>query len=89
VGAAALAAVLTLIPSGLGRIVGIVAEVAFYQVYPRLQEREFGVWRTAHPDIQPLKGWRAVGWGLVGLLLFFVVFFVVAFPLALIFPSVL
>ena len=85
--AALLAVVLVLIPDVLGRIVGLAAEIAFYVIYPRLQEAEFAEWQGAHPDIQPLSGWGALGWGVAGLLLFFVVGFLTVFPLMIIFPS--
>jgi hypothetical protein len=87
VGAAALAVVFLLIPDVLGRVVGLAAEIAFYQVYPRLQEKEFGEWQTAHPNIEPLNGWKAIGWGFTGLILFVGVLIVVAYPLSLLLPS--
>jgi len=87
VGTGVLAVVFLLIPDVLGRVVGIAAEIAFYQVYPRLQEKEFGEWQMAHPDIEPLSGWKAIGWGFAGLLLFLVVFVAVGFPLSILFPS--
>jgi hypothetical protein len=48
---------------------------------------EFTEWQTAHPDLEPSNGWRALGWGLLGTLMFLVVFFAVAIPIAMIFPS--
>jgi hypothetical protein len=87
VGAAALAVVFLLIPDVLGRVVGLAAEIAFYQVYPRLQEKEFGEWQAAHPNIEPLNGWKAIGWGFTGLILFVGVLIVVAYPLSLLLPS--
>ncbi len=85
--AALLAAALILIPDVLGRAVGLAAEIAFYLIYPRLQEVEFAEWQSVHPDLQPSSGWGALGWGLAGLLLFLVVGFLVAFPLVILFPS--
>jgi hypothetical protein len=87
VGTAALAVVFLSIPDVLGRVVGLAAEIAFYQVYPRLQEKEFGEWQIAHAEIEPLSGWKAIGWSFAGLLLFLVVFFAVGFPLSILFPA--
>lgn len=84
---AGLAVVLMLTPDVLARGIGIGAEIAFYKVYSSLQEKEFAAWRTANPQIEPLNGWRAMGWGFAGLTLFLLVFFVVAFPLTILFPS--
>lgn len=89
VAAVAVAAVLILLPDLLGRVFGLAAEFTFYKVYAALQEKEFAEWQTAHPDIQPLNGWGAIGWGFVGLVLFVAIFFIVAFPLAIFFPSLL
>lgn len=86
-GAAVLAAILIMIPDVAGRIVGLAAEIAFYKIYPRLQEREFDEWQSANPDLQPLNGWKAIGWGFAGLVIFLVIIFAVAVPLFLLFPS--
>jgi hypothetical protein len=69
----------------LGRIVGFAAEIAFYSVYPRLQDAEFALWQQANPGIEPSNGWGAMGWGLLGLLLFVVVTILVGIPLMFIF----
>ena len=87
VGAAVLAAILVVIPNIFGRVVGLAAEFAFYKIYPDLQEKEFDGWQSANPDIQPLNGWKALGWGFAGLVIFLAIFFVVAFPFFLLFPS--
>jgi len=87
VGAAVLAAILVVIPDVFGRLVGLGAEFAFYKIYPDLQEKEFDGWQSANPDIQPLNGWKSLGWGFAGLVIFLAIFFVVAFPLFLLFPS--
>jgi len=85
--AAVLAVALILLPDGLGRIVGLAAEIAFFSVYPRLQNAEFEAWQQANPGIEPSNGWGAVGWGLLGLLLFVVVTILVGIPLMFLFPS--
>jgi hypothetical protein len=85
--AAVLAVALILLPDGLGRIVGFAAEIAFYSVYPKLQDAEFAQWQQANPGMVPSSGWGAVGWGLLGLVLFVVVAIVVGIPLMMLFPS--
>jgi hypothetical protein len=86
-GAAALIIVFILIPDILGQVVGLGAELAFYKIYPRLQGKEFDEWQSAHPDIEPLSGWRALGWGFAGLALFILIGVVEVVALSLLFPS--
>jgi hypothetical protein len=87
VAAAILAVALTLTPDILGRAIGLGSELAFYLVFLRLQDKEFAEWQAAHPELGPSNGWKPLGWGFVGVLLFFMVFFAVAFPIGLLFPS--
>jgi hypothetical protein len=87
VGAIPFVLLLILIPDPFSRIIGIGAEFGFYKVYAGLQEKEFTEWQGAHPEIEPLSGWRAIGWGFAGLLALIVIFLLVSFPLALFFPS--
>jgi hypothetical protein len=85
--AAVLSVVFIVTPDILGRFIGLGAEIAFYKVYPPLQEKEFDEWQSAHSDLAPMNGWKALGWGFAGLGLFFVIFMAVAFALGMIFPS--
>jgi hypothetical protein len=85
--AAILAVVLMLTPDLLGRALGLATEIAFYLILPSLQDREFAEWQAAHSGIQPSNGWKALRWGFAGLLLVLFVFFLVAFTIALVFPS--
>lgn len=84
---AALALVLILVPDIAARAVGLAAEITFYKIYSALQQKEFEQWQEANVGVEPLSGWRAIGWGVVGLFLFFLVFFLVAIPLGHFFPS--
>lgn len=84
---AVLAAVLLATPDVYGRVIGLGAEISFYLFYPRLQQAEYAAWQSAHTDVEPSNGWRAVGWGIIGLVLFFVIFIVVAIPMSILFPS--
>jgi hypothetical protein len=85
--AAVLAVALILLPDGFGRLVGFAAEIAFYSVYPKLQDDEFADWQQANPGMLPSSGWGAMGWGVLGLLLFVVVTILVGIPLMFLFPS--
>jgi len=67
--------------------VGLAAEITFYSVYPRLQQKEFYEWQGAHTEILPANGWGAIGWGVLGVVLFFVVAMAVIVPLMILFPS--
>jgi len=82
--AATLLAVVLLVTSdGLGRVIGLASEAIFYFVFPRIQNHEFEEWEEAHPDLPPSNGWKALGWGVLGLVLFLVI----AIVLALLIPS--
>jgi FtsH-binding integral membrane protein len=87
--AAVMAIVLILLPEGLGRLFGFVAEITFYTVYPKLQKDEFAIWQTANPGVKPSNGWKALGWGFLGLVLFFVVAMLIVIPLETLFPGLL
>ncbi len=84
-----LAAVIVVTPDPFARILGLVAEFVFYKVYSGLQQKEFEQWQTANPGVEPLSGWGAIGWGLLGLFLFFVVVVLVGAVLGYFFPSLL
>lgn len=84
---AVMAVVLVLLPDALGRLFGLAAEVTFYSVYPRLQQKEFNEWQGAHSEILPSNGWGAIGWGVLGVVLFFIVGMVVIIPVMVLFPS--
>jgi hypothetical protein len=87
--AAIMAIILILLPDGLSRLFGFVAEIMFYTVYPRLQKDEFAIWQTANPGVEPSNGWKALGWGVLGALLFFVIVILIAILLATLFPGLL
>jgi hypothetical protein len=83
-----LAILLILTPDILSRLIGFGAEIAFWLVFPRIQDWEFEDWQNAHPDVLPSNGWRAIGWGLLGLFLFLLTTFLVAMILSMLVPSV-
>jgi hypothetical protein len=85
--AAVMSLVLILLPNGLGRLFGFVAEITFYSVYPKLQKDEFAIWQTANPGVEPSNGWKALGWGFLGAILFVVIAILIAIPLGILFPG--
>ena len=72
-GAAVAATILILIPPAAGRLVGLGLEGVWYFLFPKIQDREFRQWEAAHPDVAPSSGWRALGWGFVGIAIFFAI----------------
>lgn len=87
--AVVLSLVLVVLPDALARLFGLAAEITFYSVYPKLQEDEFAIWQTANPGVEPSNGWKALGWGFLGLVLFFVIGTLVLLPIAMLFPGLL
>lgn len=85
--AAVEAAILFFVPDGLSRLVGIGGEIAFRLIFPVFMEKEFVEWQATHADVRPSNGWRAIAWGLPGVVLFFVMLFVVFFGLYLVLPG--
>jgi len=79
----ALAFVLFFAPDAWRRIIGLGAEAAFYVAFKGFQEREFAEWQSANVTLQPSNGWRAVGWGFVGLFLECALFFIIVTALTL------
>ena len=81
------AAILFFIPDVLSRFVGFGAEIAFLLVFPVFMEGPFSEWQAAHPDANPTSGWSAIGWGLVGTVLFLVIGFLVLVGLSALLPG--
>lgn len=77
------AAILMFIPDAMARLIGFAGEIAFLLVFPVFMQGEFLQWQAAHPDLRPSSGWSAIGWGLLGSVLFLVI----ALLLALLLPS--
>jgi hypothetical protein len=68
-------------PDPFGKFVGLAMEVGCLIIFPPLQESEFVDWQTAHKGVSPSNGWRSIGWGVLGGLLFFALLFAVAVAL--------
>jgi len=79
--------ILLLIPEFLSQFAALGAHVAFLLIFPVLMEKEFGEWQATHPNAMPSNGWNAIGWGLVGTVLFFVIGFLVFLGLSALLPS--
>lgn len=76
--AAFIAIIVLLMPDATGRLFGLGLEVAWYFVFPKIQDREFQRWQASHLDIEPTSGWKALGWGFLGSVLFLATIIVVA-----------
>jgi len=85
--AAAESALLFFIPEAVSRLVGFGAEIAFLLIFPVLMEKEFVDWQATHPSTRPSNGWNAIGWGIVGTVLFFLIAFVVFMALGVLLPA--
>ena len=70
-----------------GALPGFAAEIAFLLFFPVLMEREFRKWQVAHPDAKPSGGWSAIGWGLVGIVLFLAIVILVLEGLSALLPG--
>lgn len=79
--------ILLLIPEFLSRFVALGAHVVFLLIFPVLMEKEFSQWQATHPNAMPSNGWKAIGWGLVGVVLLFVIAFLVFLGLSALLPS--
>jgi FtsH-binding integral membrane protein len=87
-GAAAVAsAILFFIPDALARFVGIGIEIGFAAIFPRFMQTEFNAWQTANPERTPSNGWNAVGWGLIGLVMYSVIAVIIFIGLDSVFPG--
>jgi hypothetical protein len=72
-GSAVAATILILIPDALGRPVGLGLEGVWFVIFPKIQNQEFTQWQAAHPDVTPSSGWKAIGWGFLGVAVFFLI----------------
>ena len=80
-------AILFLVPDALSRLVGFGAEIAFLLIFPVFMEKEFSEWQATHPSAMPSSGWNAIGWGLVGTVVFFVIAILVFVVLSALAPA--
>lgn len=73
--AAGEAAILFIIPEIVSRLVGFGAEIAFVLIFPAFMEKQFNEWQATHPSVPPSSGWSAIGWGVLGIVLFLAIVF--------------
>jgi len=82
-----IAAILFFIPEFLARFAALGIEAGCCAIFPVIQGKEFAAWEAAHAAAKPSSGWKAIGWGFAGLLLFLVLAVSVFTALAVIFPG--
>jgi hypothetical protein len=70
-----------------GALPGFVAEIAFLLFFPAFMEGAFLKWQAAHPDAKPSRGWSAIGWGLVGIVVFLAIVIPVLLGLSALLPG--
>jgi hypothetical protein len=80
--------VVFLVPDVVGRLIGLGAEIAFLLIFPPLMEGEFNGWQAENKDVSPANGWKAIGWGAVGVALLLAIATVVFFVLSAVFPGI-
>ncbi len=85
-GSVALMAIFFFIPDAWTRVLGFGTEAAFFAIFPHIQDQEFEAWEAANKDRSPASGWTAIGYGFLGLLLYFVVAVLVFVILGMILP---
>jgi hypothetical protein len=56
--------------NGIGRLIGNILSPL---LYPFIQRNAFDEWAAAHPGTEPDKGWRSLGWAVLGCVLYFAV----------------
>ena len=81
------ATILFFVPDAFSRLVGLAAEIGFRLIFPAFMEKEFAEWEATHASVKPFNGWKAIGWGLVGMVLFLLIVFVVFLGLSVLFPG--
>jgi hypothetical protein len=86
-GSVALMAVFFFVPDALSRLVALAAEGAFYLIFPSIQDKEFAAWEAANPERTSSNGWLAIGWGVVGIILYFLIGIFVFFVLGMLLPG--
>jgi hypothetical protein len=77
------AALLIITPDPFPRVIGLLTEAACYGAFKSVQSQDFEAWRAENPDLSATSGWKAVGWGLLGLILFLLILLMVGFLLGL------
>jgi hypothetical protein len=75
VAAAAECAILAIwIPVALNPFVGLGAEFAFLFIFPVFVKKEFSQWQANYPSAAPSSGRSAIGWGLLGAVVFIAIY---------------
>lgn len=48
------------------KIILLAVEGAGYSVFPSILREDYVKWKSAHPGLKPRSDWAAVGWGILG-----------------------
>jgi hypothetical protein len=86
-GSVALLTIFFFIPDAWSRPLGLGTEAAFFAIFPLIQDKEFEAWEAANKDRSPSSGWNAIGYGFLGLLLYFLVGVVLFVLLGMMLPG--
>jgi hypothetical protein len=60
------------------KIIVLAVAGAGYSVFPSVIREDYVKWRTANPAAKPRNDWAAIGWGLLGLLIYLTIGSVIA-----------
>jgi hypothetical protein len=55
----------------LDKFIVLGIEVAGFKIFPSIQSKDFETWQVNHPGANTANGWKAMGWGILGLLSYF------------------
>ena len=75
--------VVMLIPDALGHLLGLGLEIASFTIFPRIQDASFTEWQSVNNNVEPSNGWKAIGWGFFGLVIFLGIVFILAILMGL------
>jgi len=67
-------AALIYLPAEITKVLGVAVEGTGAALFPWLQKQPFEKWEQANPGAVHANKWKSVGWGLLGMVLVFVVF---------------
>jgi hypothetical protein len=81
------AAILSFVPDGVGRLIGLAGHICFLLFFPPLMEAEFNGWQEAHEAVEPSNGWKALGWAVAGAFALFAIAFIMEMGLSFVFSG--
>jgi hypothetical protein len=81
------AAILSFVPDGVGRLIGLAGHIAFLLFFPPFMEGEFKGWQASHVGVEPANGWKALGWAIAGAVALFAIALILEMGLSFVFPG--